>query len=466
MRAFKVNFGGKHTSSWCVNVNFWHVHVRDDKSQTNFGCLQIQIQMCHPKIYGSLTWLQLPSICCHRANLQRWRQCDPPLQRGAPLCWKCHGLCFRWGFWWWCEHQKQPGWCDNEDFDGDVIDLAEYEDMGDIPSTKTASDAMKSKNALPHEGHMRQAPTITQASEAAEDLKKLLRPPQDNSNGYKTVNISEFVKIRMLWMQSLLNLFTHLSSTTHRKWIALSMQAAFALGKGTYCVCQLWRLSKQFIEDCAILPINLFGDWNQSMLLDEDLALDINLYLQTLGKEISALKLVAFLAWPDVCLKHGIMKKISEKTACQYLNVLGYCWRSPKKGQYADGHERDDVVWYQEHRFLPKMKPYEGKSNIGQKKMHQRKAHSWAMKSSSGFTMKSYFTCMIMLEGCGTTKMRQQNLIKKEKVHFSWLPIWYPQTLGGFNHLMERSMHMLWWSQEKTKMDILLVTKLLLKPIQ
>ena len=218
---------------------------------------------------------------------------------------------------------------DDEDFDGDAINLAEYEDMGDIPSTETA---VKNKNALPCEGHMRQAPRITQASEAAEDLKKLLRPPQDNGKGYKNAKISEFVKIRMLGMQSLLNLFTHSSSTTHGKWIALSMQAAFALGKGTYCMCQLQRLSKQFIEDCAILPINMFGDWNQSTLLDEDLASDINLYLQMLGKEISARKLVDFLAWTDVCLNHRIMKKILERMACQYLNALGYRWRSPKKG--------------------------------------------------------------------------------------------------------------------------------------
>ena len=94
------------------------------------------------------------------------------------------------------------------------------------------------------------------------------------------------------------------------------MQAAFALGKGTYCARQLQRLSKQFIEDCTILPINPFGDWNQSMLLDEDLASDINLHLQTLGKEISARKLVAFLARPDVRLKHGITKKILERMAC------------------------------------------------------------------------------------------------------------------------------------------------------
>jgi transposase len=33
--------------------------------------------------------------------------------------------------------------------------------------------------------------------------------------------------------------------------------------------------------------------------------------------------------------------------------VLGYRWASPKKGQYADGHERADVVWYHDQKFLP-----------------------------------------------------------------------------------------------------------------
>jgi hypothetical protein len=122
---------------------------------------------------------------------------------------------------------------DNEDFDGDAIDLAEYEDMGDTPSNETASDAVKNKNALPREGHMRQAPTITQASEAVEDLKKLLRPPRDNGEGYKNANISEFVKIRMLGMQNLLNLFTHSSSATHGKWVPSSMQAAFSVLKSS-----------------------------------------------------------------------------------------------------------------------------------------------------------------------------------------------------------------------------------------
>ena len=48
------------------------------------------------------------------------------------------------------------------------------------------------------------------------------------------------------------------------------------------------------------------------MLVDQDLTNDINLYLQEIGKDITAMKLVHFLACPKVKEKHGITKKISE----------------------------------------------------------------------------------------------------------------------------------------------------------
>ena len=82
------------------------------------------------------------------------------------------------------------------------------------------------------------------------------------------------------------------------------------------------------------------------MLMDEDLCNDISLYLQEIGTEISANKLRDFLAQEEICSKHGIEKPISECTAQRYLNTFGYRWSTSKKGQYADGHEREDVVYY------------------------------------------------------------------------------------------------------------------------
>ena len=60
------------------------------------------------------------------------------------------------------------------------------------------------------------------------------------------------------------------------------------------------------------------------MLVDEDLVNDINLYLQEIGNEISASKVMEYLACNEVKEHHGITKPISERTAQHYLIALGY----------------------------------------------------------------------------------------------------------------------------------------------
>ena len=92
------------------------------------------------------------------------------------------------------------------------------------------------------------------------------------------------------------------------------------------------------------------------MLTDEDLVNTINLHLQELGKNITVAKLIQFLACPDIMEKYGIQKKISEWTARCYLQALGYHFCEAKKGQYADGHERPDVVVYRDRKYVPALR--------------------------------------------------------------------------------------------------------------
>jgi len=208
-------------------------------------------------------------------------------------------------------------------------------------------------------GKEREAPTQRMANEALRDLRALLHPPRKKGRGYIDPNINLFVRTRMEGMQSMLNFYVNKDSHTYDAWGASSCQAAIALGHGRHCARQLRILTRQFIKDRKLLPINPYGDWNESMLVDEDLTNDISLYLLEIGKEISAKKLMDFLAREDIRSKHGIEKPISERTARRYLNTLGYRWSTPKKGQYADGHERDDVVYYREQVFLPQWRQIE-----------------------------------------------------------------------------------------------------------
>jgi hypothetical protein len=153
-------------------------------------------------------------------------------------------------------------------------------------------------------------------------------------------------------MQTMLNFFTNKNSTTYEKWAASSFQAAISLGRGRHCARQLCRLVRQFILDCKVLPINPYGGWNQPMLLDKNLINEIHIHLQSIGPEISEQKLMEFLANDDLRSRHGIEKPIKLRTAQKYLNALGYWYKTAPKGQYADGHERADVVFYRDQIFL------------------------------------------------------------------------------------------------------------------
>ncbi|KAF7319999.1 hypothetical protein MKEN_00783800 [Mycena kentingensis (nom. inval.)] len=132
--------------------------------------------------------------------------------------------------------------------------------------------------------------------------------------------------------------------------------AAIGLGRGKHCARLLASLCRGYIEDRSLLPYNPFGEWNRSMMSDEDIANDVRLYLQSLGKEISALKLMEFLRSAEIRERHAIDYEVSERTCRRYLNDLGYRFREAKKGMYVDGHERADVVQYRNKQYLPRLK--------------------------------------------------------------------------------------------------------------
>jgi len=145
---------------------------------------------------------------------------------------------------------------------------------------------------------------------------------------------------------------------TYNKWGASACQTAIGMGRGTHCAHQLCVLNRAFFSNREILPINPYGDWNKSLFADENIVNEVNIYLMSLGKEISAKKLMDFFHQADIKEKYGIDGNISHKTACHYLHTLGYCYQSTPKGQYVDGHERDDVVMYRKKVFLPKWKVF------------------------------------------------------------------------------------------------------------
>src|SRR5258708_39417913 len=112
------------------------------------------------------------------------------------------------------------------------------------------------------------------------------------------------------------------------------------------------------MADFNTIPRNPYGKWKESILMDKDIRQEIEAHLHSLGPFISAMDIVEFLNTLDMCECLGCDKPISLRTGQHWLKTMGYCWKREKKGQYSDGHEREDVVKYWQHVFLPVMAKY------------------------------------------------------------------------------------------------------------
>lgn len=205
-------------------------------------------------------------------------------------------------------------------------------------------------------GRVRVAPTVSAAAEALAQVNVILRGESRGKNGgYKKPDFDGFVLGRLQGMRAMLSYYTDNRSLCYEKWGKSALQAAIGMCRGNHCARVLARLCRQFIADGTVLPINPYGSWCVSMLADEDLAEDIHLHLQQLGNYITAEGLMKYLHHPEVKLKHGIDRDILETTARRYLHDLGYRFAFQKKGQYSDGHERSDVVYYRDHVYIPRL---------------------------------------------------------------------------------------------------------------
>ena len=208
----------------------------------------------------------------------------------------------------------------------------------------------------PVDAHM--SPTQSDALTTLKDLKKILQPQCDTGRGYKDPELDLCHHTQLDGMFSMLNMFPNHQSLTHNQWGASTCQTVIGMGWGTHCTQWLCELNHVFFTDWKVLPINPFGDWNKSLLVNKNIVNEISIYLLSLGKEITAKKLMNFLQQADIKEKYGIKHDISHKMACWYLQALGYHYQSTPKGQYVDGHKREDVVTYCERVFLLKWKKF------------------------------------------------------------------------------------------------------------
>ena len=129
-------------------------------------------------------------------------------------------------------------------------------------------------------------------------------------------------------------------------WVGSSELAAQSAGKGPWLARKLCEWTHALIHDETDIPIHSYGKFNSSILKDKDLAEEIHLHLQSLVPYIKATDIIQYLNTPEVKQRLNLKKPILECTAQRWMHCMEYRWKKTPKGQYADGHEQEDVVAY------------------------------------------------------------------------------------------------------------------------
>ena len=279
----------------------------------------------------------------------------------------------------------------DEDMD---MDLGEDDDdifiEVDTPVIEDELGDLSGSSDMSREGSW-QPPDVVQAEAALKDLKKILKPPRTSGQGYKDPKLDAWTRKRLEAIETFLGHYTNPQSPAYDTWTTASLLTAVGKGKTTWFARNLRAIAKPYvlfrISDPVVNPY--YGRQSRSRLEDQDMANEIHEYLQTIESgHVRAQDIVNYLDKPDVQSRFGMKRGVSLATAKRWLTKMEYRWTKNFKGQYMDGHERGDVVWYRQNIFLKRWMEMEDRMR------------TWDEKDSSSSTPNS-------LSDCATLQHRQ-----------------------------------------------------------
>jgi hypothetical protein len=201
-----------------------------------------------------------------------------------------------------------------------------------------------------------QIPSNTAVDQGIKTIQDILHPPRKTGRGYKNPVLNPVLRGRLELMLGFLRLYR---AQNHASWRQAAETMAKVGGKGEWLARMLCQWSIEICENPSSLPTAKYGKHNACILEDEDIAGDIRLHLRSLGTWICAADIVRYVATPEFQARLKVKKTISERTARSWMKRMGYKWKNAKKGMYADGHEREDVVNYRQDVFLPRWRAFE-----------------------------------------------------------------------------------------------------------
>ncbi|KAJ7913207.1 hypothetical protein B0H13DRAFT_1612824 [Mycena leptocephala] len=195
-------------------------------------------------------------------------------------------------------------------------------------------------------------PSRQKVDTAIVKLNAILHPSRGpNTKGYKIVDMNMVLRSRLELMISFLRLY---ASEGYAEWAKSADIIAKSAGKGSWLSRRIREWAVNFIKNEENLPVAEYGKMNGSVLEDEDLAQELHLHLQGIGKYVAAQDIVNYMATDEMKARVKLKKGISLRTAQRWMKHMEYRWTKEPKGMYADGHERNNVVDYRQNVFLPR----------------------------------------------------------------------------------------------------------------
>ncbi|KZT64015.1 hypothetical protein DAEQUDRAFT_733158 [Daedalea quercina L-15889] len=233
-------------------------------------------------------------------------------------------------------------------------------------------------------------PTLPAAKAVLNDIDFLLHPPRPNGRkGRKPFKGDDLLRDRMVMMQSLFWCYIPMPLPG---WTKASDNVAHINRGGPYLARKLCAWCQAFITDRHDLPFNTFGVWNPSILdVNDELKEELEAHLQGIGKFVCAANIVQYMARAEVQAQFGLEKGICLSTAHAWMRTLEYQWMRAPRGQFIDGHEREDVMTYRQDSFLPKMLRHEVS-------LRQWKADGMEELRTSGATAESIGLAIALLQ--------------------------------------------------------------------
>ncbi|KAJ7930190.1 hypothetical protein B0H13DRAFT_1518150, partial [Mycena leptocephala] len=160
-------------------------------------------------------------------------------------------------------------------------------------------------------------------------LNAILHPSRGpNIKGYKTVEMNMVLRARLELMISFLRLY---ASDGYTEWAKSADIIAKSAGKGSWLSRRIREWSVNFIRDEENLPTAEYGKMNGSVLEDEDLAQELHLHLQGIGKYVAAQDIVNYMATDEMKARVKLKNGISLRTAQRWMKRMEYRWTKEPK---------------------------------------------------------------------------------------------------------------------------------------